>query len=135
VQYYGKESDYTNVLTEGEVNTYAGYAGGSTNDFVLQNMQVEVSVEHGQDLAFGIKTSNLKQDGTRATNNNTGWFKVDFFRIHLISEAEDADGIRPSSVFAPKEETFYDLLGRKMGSSGKIHRGIYMKEGKKICVL
>ena len=98
-------------------------------------MLVEVSVARGQDLAFGIKTSNLKRDGTRATNNNTGWFKVDFFRIHLIAEAEDPDGMESPSVPAPQRATLYDLQGRQMESDGKARRGIYVKEGKKICVL
>jgi len=137
VQYYGKESDYTNVLTEGEVNTYAGYAGGSTSDFVLQNMQVEVTIESDQDLTLGIKTSNLKQDGTRATNNNTGWFKVDFFRIHLLAEIEDPDGIKSSFKLPSCKDAIYDLQGRQVQSSmrGGIPRGIYVKDNKKICVL
>ena len=87
VQYYGYESDYTNLLTPGEINTYAGYAGGSS-PMVLKDMQVFVSVEEGEDIEFGIKTGNKKNDGTTATDNS-GWFKVDYFRINRVSAMPD----------------------------------------------
>jgi len=84
VQYYGYESDYSNLLVPGEINTYAGYAGGDANNIVLRDMQVYVTVAEGEDLEFGIKTGNKKNDGTSATDN-AGWFKVDYFRIDKVS--------------------------------------------------
>ena len=87
VQYYGYESDYTNLLTPGEINTYAGYAGGNS-PMVLKDMQVFVSVEEGEDIEFGIKTGNKKNDGSTATDNS-GWFKVDYFRINRVSDMPD----------------------------------------------
>ncbi|UKK50690.1 glycosyl hydrolase 115 family protein [Prevotella sp. E13-17] len=86
VQYYGTESDYTNLLVPGEVNTYAGYAGGTTENIVLRDMEVYVTVGQGESLTLGIKTSNRKNDGTRASDN-AGWFKVDYFHIERVSQA------------------------------------------------
>lgn len=83
VQYYGYESDYSRILTPGEINTYAGYAGGANNNFILRDMSVVVYVGDGEDLSVGIKSSNKKSNGTSATDN-TGWFKVDNFRIDRL---------------------------------------------------
>ncbi|MBQ8046522.1 MAG: glycosyl hydrolase 115 family protein [Prevotella sp.] len=84
VQYYGYESDYTNLLTSGEINTFAGYAGGDAGNIVLKEMEVYVTANENEDLTLGIKTSNKKNDGTTATDN-AGWFKVDYFRINKVS--------------------------------------------------
>lgn len=89
VQYYGYESDYTNLLTAGETATYAGYAGGDANAITLRDMEVYVIVSEGEDLTFGIKSSNRKNDGSTATDNS-GWFKVDYFRIERVSELPPA---------------------------------------------
>lgn len=86
VQYYGYESDYTNLLDPAEINTYAGYAGGTTENIVLRDMEVYVTVAEGEDLTIGIKSSNRKNDGTKASDNS-GWFKVDYFHIERVSEA------------------------------------------------
>ena len=85
VQYYGYESDYTNLLANGEINSYAGYAGGDVNSITLRDMEVFVRVEEGEDLSFGIKSSNRKNDGSKASDN-AGWFKVDYFRIQRVSD-------------------------------------------------
>ena len=72
VQYYGTENDYTNLLTPDEVNTYAGYAGGNTTDFVLRDMEVEVEVGEGEDLTIGIKTGNQHNDAINALRMDRG---------------------------------------------------------------
>jgi hypothetical protein len=84
VQYYGYESDYTNILTEDEENTYAGYAGGNTSSIVLKDMEVYVNIAAGEDLTIGIKTGNKRNNGVRSTGDNAGWFKVDYFRIEKV---------------------------------------------------
>ena len=132
VQYYGYESDYTNLLTPGENVTYAGYAGGSTNDFVLRDMEVYVTVAEGEDLTIGIKTGNKRNNGVRSTSDNAGWFKVDFFRIHKMS-----DGGQTTSIDAPRspikgyggETAIYNLQGSKVHESLK--RGVYIVNGRK----
>ena len=86
VQYYGYESDYTNLLTPGENATYAGYAGGNTSSIVLRDMEVYVTLAEGEDLSLGIKTGNMRNNGVRSTSDNAGWFKVDFFRIEKVQE-------------------------------------------------
>jgi hypothetical protein len=89
VQYYGYESDYTRLLTPGEINTYAGYAGGTTENIVLRDMEVYVTVGEGEDLTLGIKTSNRRNDGTNASDNS-GWFKVDYFHIERVENEPTA---------------------------------------------
>ena len=81
VQYYGKQTDYVSNLTEGEENTFAGYAG--TSSAQLKDMYVIVTIAEGEDLTLGVRTSNQKSDGSRATSASdlTGWFKCDYFRI------------------------------------------------------
>ena len=83
VQYYGYESDYSRILTTGENNSYAGYAGGQPSNVVLKEMAVVVHVGPGEDLKVGIRSSNRKKDGSAATDN-TGWFKTDNFRIDRL---------------------------------------------------
>lgn len=83
VQYFGTESDYTNLLTAGEHNTYAGYAGTEPSNMTMKDMVVYVTLADGEDLEIGIKTGNKKNNGVIATDN-TGWFKVDFFRIERV---------------------------------------------------
>ncbi len=61
VQYYGTESDYTNLLTPGEINTYAGYAGGNTADVILRDMEVTVTVGEGEDLTSRHKDRQQEQ--------------------------------------------------------------------------
>jgi len=43
-------------------------------------MNVNVIIAKGQSLRMGILSGNMKSDGTVATDNS-GWFKVDNFRI------------------------------------------------------
>ncbi len=92
VQYYGYESDYTNLLTPGENATYAGYAGGNTSGIVLRDMEVYVKVAAGENLTLGIKTGNKRNNGVRSTSDNAGWFKVDFFRIEKVNEQPEQQG-------------------------------------------
>ena len=92
VQYYGYESDYTNLLTPGENATYAGYAGGNTSSIVLRDMEVYVTIADGEDLSLGIKTGNMRNNGVRSTSDNAGWFKVDYFRINKISDSVSSLG-------------------------------------------
>ena len=84
VQYFGDESDYSSEnLTIGETNTYAGWeftTAVSDAEARLKPMSVIIDVAEGNVLRIGVKTSNLRKDGTRATDNS-GFFKVDDFRI------------------------------------------------------
>jgi hypothetical protein len=88
VQYYGKESDYVSNLTTGEKNTFAGHLVdyGSGLNIVLKEMAVKAIVLEGEDLKIGIRTSNKLSDGTSVTDDNSGWFKVDHFRLELLRE-------------------------------------------------
>ena len=132
VQYYGYKSDYTNLLTEGEVNSYAGYAGGKSDAVVLRDMQVFVPVGEGESLTFGIKSSNRRNDGTSSATDNAGWFKVDYFRI----DRADADGLHAidtSKSCQDSEDTWYTLMGVRT-SGMPSHEGIYVKAGRKLAI-
>ena len=127
VQYYGTESDYTRLLTPGENNTYAGYAGQSgSGPFTLMPMTVYVEVAKGDDLKIGIRSGNRRNDGTTATDN-AGWFKVDNFRIEKVSQmpSDDADDLQLTRELI----TNYDFEQYKSGTkvydnpSGTTRRG------------
>ncbi len=85
VQYFGFESDYPNLLTPGEDNTFAGYTGSNSDNFQLKEMAVAVRIKNGEDLKIGIRTSNKKKDGTFDSTGNNGWFKVDHFRLDRLN--------------------------------------------------
>ena len=125
VQYYGTATDYTNLLTEGEINTYAGYAGGSSSNVVLRDMEVKVNVKAGEDLTIGIKTGNKRNNGERSTSDNAGWFKVDFFRIHRLA---GTDNIDVASNIKKQENNIYSLTGLRIAQPRK---GIYIKNRQK----
>ena len=127
VQYFGKESDYAQNLVEGENATFAGHIGTSGSTFILEEMEVTVSIEEGEDLSLGIRTSCMKPDGTQATSSeSTGWFKVDHFRIERIQD--DETGVAPLLLPLNKEGAYYDLSGRKWP---KVPKGLYVQNGKK----
>ena len=131
VQYYGTAADYTNLLTPGETNTYAGYAGGSTDNFILRDMEVTVDVAAGEDLTIGIKTGNMRNNGVRSTDDNAGWFKVDYFRIHKISDEGQTTSVStPPSSSRGNEAAIYDLQGRQLKIINR--PGVYIVEGKKV---
>ncbi len=117
VQYYGKESDYTaSMLTSGETNTFAGYGPSGSGKMTLRPMAVMVTLQDGESLKLGIRSSNFKADGTRSTNDSHGWFKVDHFRLQRIDAKDDATSMR-DEVREKMEEgsaTLYDLQGRQI---------------------
>ena len=117
VQYYGQESDYTAaMLTSGEVNTFAGYGPSGSGKMTLQPMSVMVTLQDGESLKLGIRSSNFKADGSRSTGDSHGWFKVDHFRLQRIDAKEEPDGIGalPQQGSGEGTYTLYDLQGRQL---------------------
>ena len=117
VQYYGLESDYTAaMLTSGEVNTFAGYGPSGSGKMTLQPMSVMVTLQDGESLKLGIRSSNFKADGSRSTGDSHGWFKVDHFRLQRIDAKEEPDGIGALPQHRSWEGTYtlYDLQGRQL---------------------
>jgi len=80
VQYYGSPADYDKNLSTQEINTFAGYTGSPNTGPLLKEMLVNVIIENGESLKLGVRSGNLKSDGTSAFDNS-GWFKVDNFRL------------------------------------------------------
>ena len=150
VAYFGRESDYQNCFTEGEEATFAGYVGDTGGSpFILKNMEVTVHVSAGESLTLGIRSGNMRSNGTvTTTNDGTGWFKVDNFRIELIED--DATTIQNSKleIQNSKYGGIYDLSGRRVmgqGARGKeqedsslftlhssLKKGLCIVNGKKV---
>ena len=117
MQYYGQESDYTAaMLTSGEVNTFAGYGPSGSGKMTLQPMSVMVTLQDGESLKLGIRSSNFMADGSRSTGDSHGWFKVDHFRLQRIDAKEEPDGIGALPQHGSGEGTYtlYDLQGRQL---------------------
>ena len=130
VQYYGKESDYmASMLTSGETNTFAGYGASSAGKMTLHPMSVMVTLEDGESLKLGIRSSNFKADGTRSTNDSHGWFKVDHFRLQRIDAKDEATSMRDEIRMTDGERpvALYDLQGRKLPFDELRQGGLYVK--------
>jgi len=106
VQYLGYETDYDKNLTEGEINSYANLA--TTYEYLLQEMEADVILGKGENLKLGVRTSNMKPDGSRETSDNHGWFKVDHFRLEL-KELHEETGLNLV------EEGFFRITGEEGG--------------------
>lgn len=109
VQYYGTEYDYLNNLTDGEVNSFAGWTTSSSSAFsngmFLRKLSVEVDVHADATLRLGIKSGNIKSDGTVGISTE-GWFKADNFKLRRIG---DVTGIKTI------ENTYFTVNGQKGG--------------------
>jgi hypothetical protein len=85
VQYFASPADYVSNIVPGENYTFANRipqpSGGG--NALLQEMAVKVTIATGESLKIGIRTSNMKSDGTLATDAE-GWFKVDHFRLECL---------------------------------------------------
>lgn len=137
VQYFGYEADYGNLLVPGEDATYADYPGGQNGNFVLRNMRVRVKVNEGDDLKIGIRSSCLKNDGTKS-KDNAGWFKLDEFRVFRIGSSSGS-GIGEIHAVNSTWNTpgVYDMEGRLLRRDNHttgLPSGIYVVNGKKTIV-
>ena len=127
VQYFGKESEYVNNLTPGEINTFAGYEAQGEDQKVLREMQVLVTLKAGDDLVVGIRTGGVKSDGSEATSSDdvTGWFKCDYFQIYK----GDCTGISHTTLHkGSKSGAIYNLRGQRVQTP---RRGLYIQDGRK----
>ena len=149
VQYFGRETDYENCFTDGEEATFAGHAGDTSGSpFILKDMEVTVHVNTGETLTVGIRSVNMKSDGTVTTTaDGTGWFKVDNFQIELIEDDETAiNGLTPNPSLVERG-AIYDLSGRKVANgfgeknnsqlsilNSQLPMGMYFVKGRKIYI-
>ena len=128
VQYYGYESDYTTLLTDGEEATYAGFAGGNTSPFILRPLQVQVTLAEGEDLSLGIKTSCRRNNGQNSTDNS-GWFKVDNFHLYKVTEPVHCSIQGPAVKVVPANDRWYTVDGRRAQPH---QRGLLLGNGQKV---
>ncbi|KAA6303009.1 MAG: hypothetical protein EZS26_000904 [Candidatus Ordinivivax streblomastigis] len=109
VQYYGAANNYASNLTAGETNTFAGYAvdPGDGAGINLKEMSIRFTVAETTDLKIGIRSSNKKGNGTSATDN-AGWFKVDYFRLELVTDYSVESPISRLLALIEEAQTLYD---------------------------
>ena len=90
-------------------------------------MEVTVSIEEGESLSLGIRTSCLKPDGTQASSSeSTGWFKADHFRIERVTD--DETSVRTiDNRLKTTDNKFYNLLGQQISN---VPNGLYIQNGK-----
>ena len=136
IQLYGKESDYGDNLPAGALVTFGGYRGTGGSPFILQEMQVDVTVKEGENLRLGICSGCMKADGTQAPSSDpAGWFKVDHFRIERIGdEATAIKAIDHSPLTIDHspltlDGSVYNLAGVPISHD---YCGIVVKKGRKI---
>lgn len=129
VQYFGSEDEYVQNQTIGETATFAGYKGtGGSSPFRLERMEVLVTLQKGESLTVGIRTSNKKGDGTSVSGNNAmGWFKVDHFQIERVHEGTAIDRVETDK---PVLDYIYDFRGVRL--SKEPQKGLYIRNGQKI---
>lgn len=129
VQYYGMDIDYQNNLKLGEKNTFAGYIGGAGGTFLLQDMYVYVDVAENEPLRIGIRSNNLKSDGTPHAEYKNGWFKVDYFRINKVGPATSIPKVNTSTSSTSK---IYNLWGQRLEKlTTSMPKGVYIVNGRK----
>ena len=93
VQYFGREDQYGDNLTDGEINTFAGLNFPTTNWSDGRNMQelsVEVIIGEGETLRLGAKTNNILPDGNQSSDSR-GLIRIDDFRLTLIELTQSSD--------------------------------------------
>ncbi|MDR1810853.1 MAG: glycosyl hydrolase 115 family protein [Prevotella sp.] len=103
VQYYGFGSEYGANIVSGENYSFAGWTTSST--FNLQEMKVNVVIAEGETLRLGVRTNNKKANGQAATNNS-GWFKVDNFRLELKT-------LQNGSGLDTVKNDYFKIIGEK----------------------
>ena len=147
VQYYGSVHDYEQNLTPGEHNSFASYISEAVDGKFMQELSVIVTLGAGEPLTLGVRSGSIKGDGTQVTGTNrTGKFRVDYFRIEQLAEADDPDGIqlakeayeayrayRAHRAHGAHGAITHDLLGRRVRGEA-LEKGIYIRNGKKIVI-
>jgi lysophospholipase L1-like esterase len=92
VQYYGNYLDYTDNLTEGESRSFASYVPNTGSSNEMKEMVVKVTVQEGETLRLGIKSSHVTSTGEAASGVDNsgvyGAFSVDYFRLEKLNNVE-----------------------------------------------
>lgn len=105
VQYHGNASQYVSNQTPGEVSTFAGWPTGVS---LLQEMKVYTTITEEESLKIGVRTGDIKGDGSIAANANPlwGWFKTDYFRLVKIDPIDAADATLKSLTISSGSLSF-----------------------------
>ena len=138
VQYFGRAEDYQLNRTEGEHDTFAGYAGGASNQYIMQEMVVYTDIDEGDDLRLGIRSGNMEGNGATTTGfDASGWFKADHFTIKKVAD-KHLTGITPypndQTTKQPNDHpSIYDLQGRPINTQHPSpNTPIIIVNGKKV---
>ncbi len=124
VQFYGKSADYTAAFTtniDNEIRAYAGHDG--TTDAGLKPMEVYIVVKNGEPLDLGIRSGNMRKDGTKGNNVDPsmyGCFHADNFTLTKVVDPAILSNATLSSltvsagtlspVFAPATTTYEAIV-------------------------
>lgn len=84
VQYFGNPYKYEKNLVAGEQYSFAGHVEFSDVD--LREMTVYVTLNEGDSLKIGIRTSNMEGDGDVSTQKSP-MFRIDYFRLTKMASA------------------------------------------------
>jgi hypothetical protein len=88
VQYFRSEANYSNILTEGETNTFAGYT--ISHQEALQEMKVYITITGNDDLELGIRMGETRNNGSEISSGSP-LFKSDYFRLVKLDPADAAN--------------------------------------------
>ncbi len=73
-----------------------------------------------------------------STNDNAGWFKVDYFRIHRLDNSGVETPEAPVNAGEAARKGIYNLYGQLIstdaGDVDRLPKGIYIVNGKKTAV-
>ncbi len=128
-------SNRDNVVRLGEQCVFAGDAKGFFRDQVrsagvgdatpMQTIHVDFTVEQDNDpVTIGVSTANAPAET---------WFKIDNFRLYRLEsgEATGIEEVESEKLKVKKNDATYTLSGMRVKNPT---RGIYVKNGQKICL-
>ncbi len=84
VQYYGSKERYPNLLTEGEVATFANLNANTTTGRVSE-LSLDIEVGEGENLEVGVK-SGYGAETNKQNGQNHGKFYIDQLRTWKVSD-------------------------------------------------
>jgi hypothetical protein len=98
---------------------------GADDAVPMQTIHVDFTVEQDNDpVTIGVSTANAPAET---------WFKIDNFRLYRLEsgEATGIEEVKSEKLKVKKDDAFYTLLGMRVKNPT---RGIYVKNGQKICL-
>ena len=121
VQYFGNPYKYEKNLVAGEQYSFAGHIEFSDVD--LREMTVYVTINDGDSLKIGIRTSNMEGDGDVSVQKSP-MFRIDYFRLTKMASANDVPVTNDTRVN-------YHVNNRRLTVKGVDYYTLYNVNGVK----